>query len=74
MNIRAVGRMAGIAIGIFLAAPAQGQGDAAKSYPSRPVRIIIPATSGSPAGLMGRAIAESLTQVLGQPMVVDERP
>ncbi len=74
MSVRALGRLVGMAIAFFLAAPAQGQGDAAKSYPSRPVRIIIPATSGSPAGLMGRAIAESLTQVLGQPMVVDERP
>ena len=74
MDIRDFARWIGIAIAMSLAVPAQAQVDPAKNYPSRVVRLIIPGTVGSPAGLMGRGIAEALTQALGQPVVVEERP
>lgn len=62
----------GVAAALF-AAGAQGQSDAVGNYPTKVIRILIPAATGSPAGLMGRAIGASLTPVLGQPIVVDER-
>lgn len=74
MSFRAFGGLVGIAIAFFLAASAQAQIEAAKDYPSRTIHLIIPGTVGSPAGLMGRGIAQSLAQMIGQPVVVDERP
>jgi tripartite-type tricarboxylate transporter receptor subunit TctC len=74
MSVRIAGRLASSAVALFFAVAAQAQVDAVKDYPSRPIRLIVPGTAGSPGGLMGRGIAQSLTQVFGQPVVVDERP
>jgi len=74
MRTCAVGRLLSTVAVVLMAAPVHAQADLAKGYPSKAVRILIPAASGSPAGLMGRAIGESLSPVLGQPIVVDERP
>jgi tripartite-type tricarboxylate transporter receptor subunit TctC len=74
MDIRFFGISFGAACALLAAPAAHAQSDAAKNYPTKAIRILIPAATGSPAGLMGRAIAESLSPVLGQPVVVDERP
>jgi len=42
----------------------------AQSYPTKPVRIIVPFPAGGPADLLGRVIAEKLQHGLGQPIVV----
>ncbi|MBI2319839.1 MAG: tripartite tricarboxylate transporter substrate binding protein [Betaproteobacteria bacterium] len=45
----------------------------AQGYPSRLVRVIQPLGVGSPGDLVSRAIAQSLSQTLGQPVVVENR-
>src|SRR5215212_7681231 len=47
---------------------------AAESYPSRPVRMIIPAGAGGVTDILGRVIASKLTDNLGQQVIVDNRP
>ena len=47
---------------------------AADSYPSRPVRVIVPYAPGGNADLVGRLVAEGLTTRLGTQFVVDNRP
>jgi tripartite-type tricarboxylate transporter receptor subunit TctC len=42
-------------------------------YPSRPVRIIVPNTAGSATDGVTRMVAQRLTEVWGQQMVVDNR-
>ncbi len=74
MSVRFIGMSLSAALVLLVVAPAHAQGDAAKAYPTKAIRILIPAASGSPAGLMGRAIGEALTPVLGQPIIVEERP
>ncbi len=53
-----------------LAAPALAQG----WQPSRPVRIMVPITPGGATDLIARMIGERLSPILGQPVVIENRP
>lgn len=49
-------------------------GGAAAEYPDHPIRFIVPQAAGSATDTMARIVAAELTQELGQPVVVDDRP
>ena len=57
---------------LLVCAGAHAQG--VDNYPNRPVRWIVPFAPAGPTDLMSRAVAEKLSQRLGQPFVVDNRP
>ncbi len=46
----------------------------AQSWPSKPVRVIVPITAGSAIDIVARATAQHLSAALGQPFVVENRP
>lgn len=45
----------------------------AQTYPAKPVRVVIPWPPGGSNDITGRIAAEKLSQVLGQPFVVENR-
>jgi tripartite-type tricarboxylate transporter receptor subunit TctC len=47
---------------------------AAETYPSRPVKIVIPFGPGGPTEFIIRLTADRLTAMLGQPFVIENRP
>jgi tripartite-type tricarboxylate transporter receptor subunit TctC len=53
-----------------LAGPALGQGD---SYPSRPLRMIVPFAPGGASDFVGRIIQPAMAELLKQQVVVDNR-
>ncbi len=46
----------------------------AQGFPNKPVKIIVPFTAGSATDILGRTIAQKLTETWGQPVVVENRP
>ena len=58
---------------LFFALPYAGATCAADTYPSRPVRVIVPAPPGGTVDHIARLIAPSLSEQLGKPFVVDNR-
>jgi tripartite-type tricarboxylate transporter receptor subunit TctC len=46
----------------------------AQAYPARPVRVIIGFTPGGPTDIAGRLISRWLSERLGQPFVIENRP
>ncbi len=46
----------------------------AQTYPSKPVRIVLPYGVGGPADVMVRALAQSMGESWGQPFIVDNKP
>jgi tripartite-type tricarboxylate transporter receptor subunit TctC len=46
----------------------------ARNYPARPVRLISPFPAGGPSDLVGRLIGQRLSDRLGQPFLVENRP
>ena len=56
-----------------IAAVMLGAGATAQSYPSKPIRMMVPATPGGVTDIVARAIAPQLTEALGQSIVVDNR-
>ena len=63
-----------IAVSCALTASNVASQNVSQTYPNRPVRWIVPFAPSGPTDLMSRAMAEKLSQRLGQQFVVDNRP
>jgi tripartite-type tricarboxylate transporter receptor subunit TctC len=46
----------------------------ADNYPSKPIKAIVPFAPGSSTDQIGRAFAAKMTELLGQPVVIENRP
>lgn len=48
--------------------------DSGQAYPNKPIRIIVPYTPGGPTDLVGRVVAQWLTEAWKRQAVIDNRP
>jgi tripartite-type tricarboxylate transporter receptor subunit TctC len=63
--------VSGIFIALSLAvSPAFAQ----SAYPSKPVKIVVPVTTGGPSDLVARILADKLSASLGKPVIIENRP
>jgi tripartite-type tricarboxylate transporter receptor subunit TctC len=70
--MRAAARLCGMALlAAGMVAPAAAQ---TQAYPNRPIRLILPFPPGGSTDILGRIVAHSLSERLGQPIVADNRP
>jgi len=74
-RIARFGKLAGaaaLALALPLAAisPAYAQ----SGFPSRPIKVIVPSSSGGPLDTVARAMSAKLGELLGQPVIIDNKP
>jgi tripartite-type tricarboxylate transporter receptor subunit TctC len=61
-------------IAAFVLALAPLAASAQEPFPSRPIRLVVSFTPGGGADLTARTLAQKMTELLKQPMVVENRP
>lgn len=59
---------------LALALGCHASGAGAQSYPSRPVRLIVPYSTGGGTDTVARVVGQKLTELWGRAVVVDNRP
>ena len=58
----------------LLAAVALPTAAVAQSYPSKPIRLLVPFTPGGSQDVIGRLLAQKVSESTGQPVVVENKP
>ena len=67
MQFKAAGMVAGVVCGLMVAYAH------AQTYPSKPIRAIVPSGPAGFSGIVGRSVTDALTGLLGQAVVIDYR-
>src|SRR5881296_2524321 len=67
---RLLRQIAGLALAVCAAAEVFAQA----AYPAKPVKIVVPYSTGGPADIYARFIGDRLQKTLAQPFVIENRP
>src|SRR2546427_9252906 len=63
-------RFIALFIALCVSAGAWAQG----GWPAKPIRIVVPVTTGGPSDLVARILGEKLSASLGNPVIIENRP
>jgi len=66
--------LAALSVPLLRGTPAAAADGDAKSYPSRPIRLVVPLAAGGGTEVLARQFAEKVQAHWGQPVVVEARP
>jgi tripartite-type tricarboxylate transporter receptor subunit TctC len=73
MNARMYSLLACVLLSLVFSSHVAAQ-TAPATYPTKPIRIVVPFTPGGPADMIARPIAQGLTESWGQQVISDNRP
>jgi tripartite-type tricarboxylate transporter receptor subunit TctC len=59
-----------VSMAALAAAPASSR---AEAFPDKPIRLIVPSSTGTPVDILSRVVANRMAQDLGQPIVVEDK-
>src|SRR5690349_16579027 len=59
---------------LFLAATFACIGNCHAQYPAKPVRVVVPSSAGGGTDIIARIVSPKLSERLGQPIVIENRP
>jgi len=62
-----------VSVATLLSAPLVGAQSAAQSFPTKPIRFVVPFPPGGGNDILARALAPKMTEILGQQVVIDNR-
>lgn len=75
MELRLNRRMSGIvicfAVTLFIATPVNAQSTA---YPTKPIRFLVGFNPGGGTDITARTVGDALSELIGQPVIIDNRP
>jgi tripartite-type tricarboxylate transporter receptor subunit TctC len=63
-----------VAVAIFSASVGPAPAQDAQTWPTRTIRLVVGAGAGGGTDIAARIVAQSLSEILGQPVVVENRP
>ena len=72
--MRASAPLIAVLIAALAAAAIQASSASAQSWPTRPVTLVVPFVPGGATDVLGRIYADRLGAVLGQPVIIDNKP
>lgn len=72
MKMKLAGLVSAAALAVFV--QAAGAQSPASQYPTKPLKVIVPVTTGGPSDLVARILGDKLAASLGKPVVIENRP
>jgi len=61
-------------VAAFMAIGVVGVAQAQANFPDKPIRLIVPLAAGGGGDIVARQLAAGASEILGQPMIVDNKP